>query len=76
MLSVPRARFVGTLVGSVLVGRGAMVAPVALVSLAMGGALAYDGPFWAAASEAMPVAYHSWFLLSSLVKGNLRHKVG
>jgi MFS family permease len=27
-----------------------------LVSLAMAGALAYDGPFWASASRAMPVA--------------------
>ncbi|WP_084704512.1 MFS transporter [Phaeacidiphilus oryzae] len=29
---------------------------ILLVSIAMGGALAYDGPFWASASRAMPVA--------------------
>jgi MFS family permease len=32
------------------------VLSIALVSVAMGGALAYDGPFWARASQAMPVA--------------------
>lgn len=45
-----------TLVASVAVGKGNVVPAVALISLAMGGALAYDGPFWAAASEAMPAA--------------------
>ncbi|MCL6438820.1 MAG: MFS transporter [Rubrobacteraceae bacterium] len=44
------------LVASVTIGKGNIVPAMALLSLAMGGALAYDGPFWAAASEAMPAA--------------------
>jgi MFS family permease len=44
-----------TLVVSVWVGTSIPVLAIALISLAMGGALAYDGPFWAAASRAMPV---------------------
>ncbi len=43
------------LMASVLVGPSAVVASVAFICLAMGGALSYDGPFWAAASRAMPV---------------------
>jgi predicted MFS family arabinose efflux permease len=45
-----------TLVASVLVGQSAIIVSIALISIAMGGALAYDGPFWAAASAAMPAA--------------------
>jgi MFS family permease len=44
------------LVASVLVGQSAIIVSLALISIAMGGALAYDGPFWAAASAAMPAA--------------------
>jgi sugar phosphate permease len=44
------------LVASVLVGSDAAVLSIALLSLATGGALAYDGPFWASASAAMPAA--------------------
>jgi MFS family permease len=43
------------LVASVALGNVAWLS-ILLVSLAMGGALAYDGPFWAAASRAMPIA--------------------
>jgi MFS family permease len=43
------------LVVSVWVGTSIPVLAIALISLAMGGALAYDGPFWAAASRSMPV---------------------
>ncbi|MGH3436204.1 MAG: MFS transporter [Sciscionella sp.] len=43
------------LVASVALGNIAALS-ILLVSIAMGGALAYDGPFWAAASRAMPVA--------------------
>ena len=46
----------GALMASVLVGENQIVLSIALLSLAMGGALAYDGPFWAAASEATPPA--------------------
>ncbi|HEX6451717.1 MAG TPA: MFS transporter [Trebonia sp.] len=35
---------------------GVAALSILLVSLAMGGTLAYDGPFWAASSRAMPVA--------------------
>ncbi|MGH3631314.1 MAG: MFS transporter [Sciscionella sp.] len=43
------------LVISVALGNYAALS-ILLVSIAVGGALAYDGPFWAAASRAMPVA--------------------
>ncbi|HYZ15768.1 MAG TPA: MFS transporter [Candidatus Acidoferrum sp.] len=41
---------------SVAVGPSAIVLSIAAVSLAMGGALAYDGPFWAATSRTIPAA--------------------
>jgi nitrate/nitrite transporter NarK len=41
------------LVASVALGHHAALS-IFLVSLAMGGALAYDGPFWASASRVMP----------------------
>jgi MFS family permease len=44
-----------TLVASVALGNYAAVS-ILLVSLAMAGALAYDGPFWASASRVTPVA--------------------
>jgi MFS family permease len=45
-----------TLVVSVMVGTSSPVLAIVLISLAMGGALAYDGPFWATASRAVPAA--------------------
>jgi MFS family permease len=45
-----------TLVISVWVGTAVPVLAIALISIAMGGALAYDGPFWASASRAVPIA--------------------
>ena len=44
------------LVASVLVGSDAVALSIGLISLATAGALAYDGPFWASASAAMPAA--------------------
>jgi nitrate/nitrite transporter NarK len=44
-----------TLIISVWVGTSIPALAIVLISLAMGGALAYDGPFWAAASRSMPV---------------------
>jgi len=41
---------------SVFAGTSMVWLSILSVSLAMGGALAYDGPFWAAASRAMPAA--------------------
>ncbi|HVI37578.1 MAG TPA: MFS transporter, partial [Gaiellales bacterium] len=45
-----------TLVVSVMLGTSTPILAIALISVAMGGALAYDGPFWATASRAVPVA--------------------
>ena len=45
-----------TLVISVMIGTSTPVIAIGLISLAMGGALAYDGPFWATASRAVPAA--------------------
>jgi sugar phosphate permease len=45
-----------TLIDSVTIGEKAIVISIALISIAMGSALAYDGPFWAAASAAVPTA--------------------
>jgi MFS family permease len=45
-----------TLVVSVMLGTSTPVLAIALISVAMGGALAYDGPFWATSSRAVPVA--------------------
>jgi len=45
-----------TLVISTALGTGMPILAIALVSIAMGGALAYDGPLWASASRAVPVA--------------------
>lgn len=44
------------LVASVMLGTATPILAIALISVAMGGALAYDGPFWATASRAVPVA--------------------
>ncbi len=53
---IPMAVAAISLVASVLVGQNSVVVSVVFICLAMGGALSYDGPFWAAASRAMPVA--------------------
>jgi sugar phosphate permease len=45
-----------SLVVSVLIGQSSIVLSVVFICAAMGGALSYDGPFWAAASRAMPAA--------------------
>jgi MFS family permease len=44
-----------TLVVAVALGTSTPVLAIVLISVAMGGALAYDGPFWASASRAVPV---------------------
>jgi sugar phosphate permease len=43
-----------SLILSVLVGHTIIALSVLFICLAMGGALSYDGPFWAAASRALP----------------------
>jgi sugar phosphate permease len=45
-----------SLVLSVYVSSTSIVLSVVFICLAIGGALAYDGPFWAAASRVLPVA--------------------
>ncbi len=44
------------LVISVATGNAAPVVAIVFISIAVAGALAYDGPFWAAGSQAMPAA--------------------
>jgi MFS family permease len=44
------------LIISVLVAQSSVVLSIVFICLAVGGALAYDGPFWAAASRVLPVA--------------------
>ncbi len=44
------------LVASVSIGTGVPALAIVLVSIGVAGALALDGPFWASASRAMPVA--------------------
>lgn len=43
-----------SLILSVLIGRSVLSLSVLFLCLAMGGALSYDGPFWAAGSRALP----------------------
>ncbi|HEY0814898.1 MAG TPA: MFS transporter [Pseudonocardia sp.] len=64
-----------TLVASVLLGEFAWLS-IALVSVAMAGALAYDGPFWASASRAMPVALAGTAMGLINALGNLGGFVG
>jgi sugar phosphate permease len=45
-----------SLVLSVYVASASIVLSVVFICLAIGGALAYDGPFWAASSRVLPVA--------------------
>jgi MFS family permease len=54
-VTVPLALGAVALVASVALGRYAALS-ILLVSLAMAGALAYDGPFWASASRVVPAA--------------------
>ncbi|HEX3984247.1 MAG TPA: MFS transporter, partial [Acidisoma sp.] len=44
------------LVLSVFVAHASIVLSIVFICLAVGGALAYDGPFWASASRVLPVA--------------------
>ncbi|MGC8527595.1 MFS transporter [Acidiphilium sp.] len=45
-----------SLILSVTVGEGMILLSIFFLCLAMGGAMSYDGPFWAAASRTLPVA--------------------
>jgi sugar phosphate permease len=44
-----------SLVTSVLIGQSSVVLSVVFICLAIGGALSYEGPFWAAVSRAFPL---------------------
>ncbi|MDA8391620.1 MAG: MFS transporter [Actinomycetota bacterium] len=66
----------GALVVSVAAGTGVPVLSVLLISVAMGGALAYDGPFWAAASRAVPAALLGGALGFINALGNLGGFIG
>lgn len=52
---IPLAVAAVSLVASVLIGQSSVVLSVFFICLAMGGALSYEGPFWAAASRAVPM---------------------
>ena len=58
------------LVLSVAFGQYAALS-VVLISVAMAGALAYDGPSWATASRAVPVAPAGWAMGLINALGNL-----
>ncbi|MCF3945549.1 MFS transporter [Acidiphilium sp. AL] len=45
-----------SLILSVVIGEAMVVLSILFLCLAMGGAMSYDGPFWAAASRTLPVA--------------------
>ncbi|GLK72489.1 MFS transporter [Ancylobacter dichloromethanicus] len=45
-----------SLVASVMIGQSFVILSVFFICIAVGGALSYEGPFWAAASRAVPVA--------------------
>ena len=55
---------------------GVAALSIILVSLAMGGTLPYDGPFWAASSRAMPVAIAGTAMGLINALGNLGGFVG
>ena len=65
-----------SLILSVLVGQSVLWLSVFFICLAMGGALSYDGPFWAASSRALPpvVVGGAMGLINAL--GNLGGYVG
>jgi MFS family permease len=64
------------LVLSVATGDNAPFLAVTLISIAVAGALAYDGPFWASASRAMPVAVAGTAMGLINAVGNLGGFVG
>ncbi|HTW27587.1 MAG TPA: MFS transporter [Acetobacteraceae bacterium] len=53
---IPMAVAAVSLVLSVTIGAASIPLAVLFICLAMAGALSYDGPFWAAASRALPAA--------------------
>lgn len=64
------------LVLSVFVSSASITLSVAFICLAIGGALAYDGPFWAAASRVLPVALAGGAMGLINALGNLGGYVG
>jgi predicted MFS family arabinose efflux permease len=65
-----------SLIVSVLIGQSVLWLSVLFICLAMGGALSYDGPFWAASSRALPpvVVGGAMGLINAL--GNLGGYIG
>jgi sugar phosphate permease len=53
---IPLALAAVSLVASVLIGQSWVALSVFFICLAMGGALSYEGPFWALASRAVPAS--------------------
>jgi sugar phosphate permease len=73
---IPMVVAAASLIVSVLIGSSVLWLSVLFVCLAMAGALSYDGPFWAAASRALPpvVVGGAMGLINAL--GNLGGYVG
>ena len=65
-----------SLILSVMIGQAVLALSVLFLCLAMGGALSYDGPFWAASSRALPpvVVGGAMGLINAL--GNLGGYIG
>jgi sugar phosphate permease len=74
-VATPLAAGAVALVLSVILGHYVALS-VILISLAMAGALAYDGPFWASASRAVPVALAGGAMGLINALGNLGGFVG
>jgi MFS family permease len=53
---LPMTLAAASLILSVVIGEAMLGLSIVFLCLAMGGALSYDGPFWAAASRTLPVA--------------------
>jgi len=66
----------GALVISVATGSAFPFLAIAFISIAVAGALAYDGPFWASASRAMPIAVAGTAMGLFNAVGNLGGFVG
>lgn len=64
------------LIGSVLVGSSVLAVAIFLICIAASGSLAYDGPFWARASQTMPAAVVGGALGLINAVGNLGGFVG
>ncbi len=73
---LPMTLAAASLILSVVIGDSMLGLSILFLCLAMGGALAYDGPFWAAASRTLPVALVAGALGLINALGNLGGYLG